>query len=200
MAAPLVPVITAELADAALSCQALERARGLADWVGVGKQLTALRVLRPGDAVLACRHLGIDVPGPRLRSAREWLRLQGEEVAEDPAGAPWLAVEAMSLMMDLLAGQVPPFLLRALLAEQVGEDVDEVPSLMLASGHPRAADVAALLTGRPVLAATDSAPRPGRGHEGSPRPRRTGQPAGSPVQGCAAGPAPRPPAVRAPGP
>jgi hypothetical protein len=69
MAAPSITVKVRELADAAMSSPALARARGLAAWVGQGRTLTATGVLRPAEAVQACRDLGIDLPGPRLRSA-----------------------------------------------------------------------------------------------------------------------------------
>ena len=86
--------------------------------------------------------------------ARQWLRSQGEEVPEDPADEAWLAVDGLSVMLDALADTVPPFLIQALLAEQFGEEVTEVAKQMLRSGHPRSQDIAARLTGRPVLAAT----------------------------------------------
>jgi hypothetical protein len=86
--------------------------------------------------------------------ARQWLRSQGEEVPEDPADEGWLAVDALSVMLDTLADSVPPFLIQAMLAQQFGEEVTEVAGQMLGSGHPRAQDIAARLTGRPALAAT----------------------------------------------
>jgi len=86
--------------------------------------------------------------------ARQWLRFQGEPVAEDPADEAWLAVDALSVMLDALADTVPPFLMQAMLAQQDGEKVAEAAELMLRSGHPRAQDVVARLTGRPALAAT----------------------------------------------
>ena len=85
--------------------------------------------------------------------ARQWLRSQGEQVPEDPADEAWLAVDALSVMLDALADTVPPFLIQAMLAEQFGEDVTEVAGQMLRSGHPRAQDIAARLTGRPARAA-----------------------------------------------
>jgi hypothetical protein len=100
--------------------------------------------------------------------ARQWLRSQGEQVAEDPADEAWLAVEALSVMLDTLADTMPPFL-QAMLAQQAGGEVAEAAELMLRSGHPRAPDVAARLTGRPVLAATRgpaSAKRSQSGHAG----------------------------------
>ncbi|HEX6507633.1 MAG TPA: hypothetical protein VF221_08385, partial [Chloroflexota bacterium] len=69
MLPPSVTVISADLADAALSCPALVRARKLADWVGAGRELTSSGVLRPAVAVEACRALGIPLPTQRLRSA-----------------------------------------------------------------------------------------------------------------------------------
>jgi hypothetical protein len=58
-----------DLASAALGCAALSRARKLAEWVGSGKELTTREVLRPAVAAEACRALGIELPGARLRSA-----------------------------------------------------------------------------------------------------------------------------------
>jgi Plasmid pRiA4b ORF-3-like protein len=84
--------------------------------------------------------------------ARQWLRSQGEVVAEDPADEAWLAVDSLSAMLDGLTDIVPPLLLQAVLAEQAGEEVANAAEWMLGSGHPRAADVVARLTGRPSLA------------------------------------------------
>jgi hypothetical protein len=78
--------------------------------------------------------------------ARQWLRSQGEQVAEDPADEAWLAVDALCIMLDTVAGVVPPFLLQAMLVQQAGEEVTEAAELMLRSGHPRAHDVVARLT------------------------------------------------------
>jgi hypothetical protein len=86
--------------------------------------------------------------------ARQWLMFQGEQVPEDPADEAWLAVDALSVMLDTLADAVPPFLLQAILAQQAGEEAAETAELMLRSGHPRAPDIVARLTGRPALAAT----------------------------------------------
>ena len=108
--------------------------------------------------------------------ARQWLASQGEEVAEDPADEAWLAVDGLCVMLDTLADTMPPFLLQMLLAQQAGEDVAEAVELMLRSGHPRAPDVAARLTGRPAAAAARGRV-PGRGNRAG-RPDRTGQPAG----------------------
>jgi hypothetical protein len=63
------------LASAALGCIALSRARKLAEWVGSGKELTTREVLRPGVAAQACRALGIELPGTRLRSALDVVEL-----------------------------------------------------------------------------------------------------------------------------
>jgi len=70
---PASVALPADLADelvrAALGCTALSRARKLAEWVGPGQELTSSEVLRPAVAVEACRGLGIELPGARLRSA-----------------------------------------------------------------------------------------------------------------------------------
>jgi len=67
-----------DLASAALGCTALSRSRNLAEWVGSGKELTSSGVLRPAGAVEACRALGIELPGARLRSA-----LDADELMRD---------------------------------------------------------------------------------------------------------------------
>ena len=92
--------------------------------------------------------------------ARQWLRSEGEEVPEHPADEAWLAVDGLSVMLDTLADTVPPFLIQAMLAEQFGEEVTEAAEQMLRSGHPRAQDIAALLTGR---SSGDRRRRPGSG-------------------------------------
>lgn len=88
--------------------------------------------------------------------ARQWLRTQGEEVAEDPADDAWLAVDSLTVMLDAVADTVPPFLLQAMLLEQLGGDADEVTEMMLHSGHPAAKDVVARLTGRQARRARGS--------------------------------------------
>ena len=92
--------------------------------------------------------------------ARQWLRSEGEEVPEDPADESWLAVDGLSVMLDTLADTVPPFLIQAMLAEQFGDEVTEAAGQMLRSGHPRAQDIAALLTGP---SSGDRRRRPGSG-------------------------------------
>jgi hypothetical protein len=79
-------LISPEVAEAALSCPALTRARNLAEWVGQGKTLTASGVLRPAEAVQACRDLGIELPGPRLRSALDVEDLMRDWVTAATAG------------------------------------------------------------------------------------------------------------------
>ncbi len=86
MAASSAGVISPGLAEAALSCAALSRARRLAAWVGAGRTLTASGVLRPAEAAQACRDLGIEVPGPRLRSALDVEELMRDWVTAAAAG------------------------------------------------------------------------------------------------------------------
>ena len=69
MIPPSPPVVSADLAEAALACTALVRARQLAAWVGPGKELTSSGVPRPAAAAEACGVLGIHLPRARLRSA-----------------------------------------------------------------------------------------------------------------------------------
>jgi Plasmid pRiA4b ORF-3-like protein len=66
---PLPSTVAPELAEAALSCVNLARARKLAGWIGAGRQLTSSGVLKPALAVEACQLLGIELPPGRLRSA-----------------------------------------------------------------------------------------------------------------------------------
>ena len=79
-------LLSSEITDAALSCTALTRACSLAEWVGQGKTLTASGVLRPTEAVQACRDLGIELPGPRLRSALDVEDLMRDWVTAAAAG------------------------------------------------------------------------------------------------------------------
>jgi hypothetical protein len=85
--------------------------------------------------------------------AREWLRSQDEAAAGDPADEAWLAVDGLIIMLDTLAEAVPPSALRAALAQQLGDAAADAAELAAQSGHPRAAELVALLTGRPVPAA-----------------------------------------------
>jgi len=66
---PQPSAVTPELAEAALSCVPVTRARKLAEWIGASRQLTSSGVLKPALAVDACRALGIELPPGRLRSA-----------------------------------------------------------------------------------------------------------------------------------
>src|SRR5258708_12245305 len=68
---PRPSLVSPELAEAALSCGPLARARQLAIWVGQGRELTGTGVLRPADAAEACRVLGIELSPGRLRSAKD---------------------------------------------------------------------------------------------------------------------------------
>jgi hypothetical protein len=99
--------------------------------------------------------------------ARQWLRSQGEDVAEDAADEAWLAVDSFSAMLDRLTDVVPPLLLQAVLAAQAGEEVAKAAEWMLGSGHPRAADVVARLTGRPSLAVAHGRAPGTRGQPGA---------------------------------
>jgi Plasmid pRiA4b ORF-3-like protein len=66
---PQPSAVTPELAEAALNCVPLVRARKLADWIGAGRQLTSSGVLKPALAVEACHVLGIELAPGRLRTA-----------------------------------------------------------------------------------------------------------------------------------
>jgi hypothetical protein len=66
---PQPSTVTPELAETALNCVALSRARKLAEWIGAGRQLTGSGVLKPALAIEACRALGIELPPGRLRTA-----------------------------------------------------------------------------------------------------------------------------------
>lgn len=83
---PSPDVLVADLADAALGCTALTRARKLAEWVGPGRELTSSGVLRPPVAAEACRALGIRMPGARLRSALDVDELMRDWAAATDAG------------------------------------------------------------------------------------------------------------------
>ncbi len=83
--------------------------------------------------------------------ARQWLATHGEPAAQDPADEAWLAVEALSIMLDTLPDMLPPSLLTAVLQQQIGGDVGELLASLGGSGHPASASVAARLTGQPYL-------------------------------------------------
>lgn len=91
--------------------------------------------------------------------ARDWLRSSGELTTEESSDEAWLAADALCIMVDSLAEELPPHLLRSVVAQRLGEDIAEVAGSVLRSGHPRAPKVLALLAGRPALAAVSgSAP------------------------------------------
>ncbi len=83
--------------------------------------------------------------------ARQWLAEQEEPLAADPADEAWLAVDALSIMLDSLPEL--PLPLAAIVQHELGLDVGEALSLLRRSGHPAEADVVARLSGRPRLAA-----------------------------------------------
>jgi hypothetical protein len=83
--------------------------------------------------------------------ARQWLAAQGEPAAQDPADEAWLAVEALSIMLDALPDVLPPPLLAAALQQQIGGEMGELLSSLDGSGHPASASVVARLTGQPYL-------------------------------------------------
>ena len=66
---PRPSAVTPELAEAALNCAPLARARKLAEWIGASRQLTGSGVLKPALAAEACHALGIELPPGRLRTA-----------------------------------------------------------------------------------------------------------------------------------
>lgn len=66
---PQPSAVTPELAETALNCVLLTRARKLSEWIGAGRQLTSSGVLKPVLAVEACHALGIELPPGRLRTA-----------------------------------------------------------------------------------------------------------------------------------
>ncbi len=123
----------AELAEAALSCEPLARARRLASWVGRGRTLTESGVLRPREAERASLELGIWVPFMKVRSAldieplmRDWrtaiaagflevdgrlawatdLAVEGSRAYSDPAAILEAWFDAVVLLLDL-AGEDP---------------------------------------------------------------------------------------------
>jgi len=83
---PQPSAVTPELAEAALNCVPLARARKLAEWIGTGKQLTSSGVLKPALAVEACRALGIELPPGRLRTALDVDELMQDWMAACYAG------------------------------------------------------------------------------------------------------------------
>lgn len=142
------PWLSARSASGA-ACELL----AFAESAGGGERVAALALVRElgADAADAWREWA-KRPGIGAY-ARQWLRSQGESATEDPADEAWLAVDALSIMVDTLVDTVPPFLLQAMLAQQAGDDVAEVTDLMLRSDHPRAPDLVARMTGRPTPAA-----------------------------------------------
>lgn len=91
--------------------------------------------------------------------ARDWLRSLGELATEDPADEAWLVADALCVMVDGLAEEVPPQLLQSVVVQQLSEEIADVVGIVLGSRHPRASDVLALLDGRPGPAAV-SGPAP----------------------------------------
>jgi Plasmid pRiA4b ORF-3-like protein len=130
---------------------------------GAAEELLAFAESATGSeraaAVVLARELGPD-SAPAWRDwakrpgigayAREWLRTQDENLTEDRTDEAWLAVDALTIMLDRLIDTVPPLVLQALLIEEVGGDIAEAAEMILRSGHSRATEVVASLTGRPA--------------------------------------------------
>jgi hypothetical protein len=98
--------------------------------------------------------------------ARDWLRSSGELVTEESSDEAWLAADALCIMVDSLAEEVPPDLFQSIAAQRLGEDIAEVAGIVLRSDHPRASAVLALLSGRPGLAAVSGSAPVGRSESG----------------------------------
>ncbi len=179
----LPPVVARTVAQPWLSARiAADSARELlafAESSGGGNRIAALAFARElgTDAADAWREWA-KRPGFGAYG-RQWLRMQGERVAEDAADEAWMAVDTLSIMLDAMADVAPPLLVQALVAEQAGEDAADAAQVMLRSGHPRASEVAALLTGGPAVAATGGPAAAKRGKSSSGRPGRSSSERGS---------------------
>jgi hypothetical protein len=88
--------------------------------------------------------------------ARQWLAAEGQSAVEDPADEAWLAVDALSILLEALPDTMPPLLLATVLLQETGDDLAEMLPLLRSSGHPAAAGLVARLTGRPDLVASAS--------------------------------------------
>ena len=117
---PQPSAVTPDLAEAALNCAPLVRARKLAEWIGADRQLTSSGVLKPALAVEACQTLGIELPPGRLRTA-----LDVDELMQDwevacyagyiiPSGS---RVRAAGCLADMSLQNVLRSWLRAVSAE-----------------------------------------------------------------------------------
>jgi Plasmid pRiA4b ORF-3-like protein len=83
---------------------------------------------------------------------RQWLSAHGEAAAQRPADEAWLTVDALAMMADTLTGALPPYLIGAALARQLGGPGD-VAAMARRSDHPRAAEILALLGVSPAALA-----------------------------------------------
>jgi hypothetical protein len=113
MISPSAVAVSADLADAALGCTALVRARKLAEWVGPGKELTSTGVLRPALAAEACRALDIQLPAGRLRSALDVDDLMLDWAAAVDSGFVVADGRHAHAVPDLAAQPAPEFTLNA---------------------------------------------------------------------------------------
>ena len=99
--------------------------------------------------------------------ARQWLAAHGELVTEDPRDDAWLAADVLSVMLGSVPVELPPPFLAAVLREQLGDQADEALSMLLESGHPDTAMIAAAFGGirppqTPVSPVTNGTARPRR--------------------------------------
>ncbi|MET0134008.1 MAG: hypothetical protein ABW215_10500, partial [Kibdelosporangium sp.] len=94
-----------KLAQEARTCPLFASAASLAEWVGVGREVTARGVLKPAAAVEVCGVLGIEVRSRKPRSAldihelmtvwstayvAEFIEVSSGRVTAGPALRPWL--------------------------------------------------------------------------------------------------------------
>jgi Plasmid pRiA4b ORF-3-like protein len=101
--------------------------------------------------------------------ARQWLAELGEQVAIDPADDAWLTVDTLWAMMDTLTETVPAYLVRQLMTEQLGDEGAEAAEALSGSGHPRAADLVAMLAPPTITILPPRSGRRGRtGSSGAP--------------------------------
>jgi hypothetical protein len=152
---PVAQTVARSWLDARSAAQAGQELLGLAETATGGERAAALNLAQELGPE-AWREQA-DQPGIGAYP-RRWLSERGEAAAERPEDEDWLAVDALTMMLDTLAGLVPSPLLAAALAEQLGDEIEGAVALAGSVDHPRAAELVARLGGSPAPPAVPARP------------------------------------------
>jgi hypothetical protein len=132
--------------------------------VAAARELIAVAESASGQHRLAALALARECGPDATPAWREWADKDGvgayarvwlaEQDSTEPAeiDMAWITVDGLDTLLDALPPGLPPNLLSGLLQEQAGAELAAILPLLADCGHPAAARLVTLLTGRPVAA------------------------------------------------